>query len=478
MVKLISNRIENYQVVSPQNRAYTSGSVKKEHKEEIPKSTDKKVKSWKDMLAPLGLVAGGGILLYYGIKTPGKVKLFKNNIKSRLFQMEAELGDYNSFVKKTVDMQFGGVARYIQEYKQQRFPDISNFISNIKMLQNPKLISNINDLAFLTVAKSDVEVTRPGASDIGNFSVIVDQAVREASKLIDGKKYKSRMVMNDYVHVPKFKDGKHSDLMESAENQLIAMSTSISQQMETVKNEKLHIMIKANYKKMAEIITNMRQQRTASKENVIEATFEKLSSLLKLENFVPSYNKIPTLENYEKLTYEQLKPSSIPKSIEDMAKNNIYLSVIKSKDFNNFNDLNDRDVYEIFYRSPYNNNLKDLGFLIDRIRVKQAIANSLSETAESDNLNIIIAKLEYLSNKLHKVGSEELIKKCQKDFNKMTLGQRQAALYYVTTVSRRLGFDTIKDMDKYFAEHNDIYKTLNIRDYIEIFDRNPDLYFV
>lgn len=431
--------------------------------------------NWKDILAPMGLIAGGAIFLYYGIKTPGKVKLFKNNVKNRIFRMESELSEYSTFIKKTTEEYYKGASAFIKKYKEQRYISPASFLFNIKKLKDPKLVSRAMDIAFEAISRSDIDSAKGGASDIDNFGVLVHRITREVSDIIEHKKEKSKLVINDYVHLPKFKNNSHSDLVEASENQLISTATSITQQMDKLKDENLHSIIKTQYTKMADAITTARKLKTEAKELSINLAFEHIRSLLKLKDFFPSYYKLPTTDEFIKLNPQQLKPHSLPKSLQEYVPHNIFLATVAKKDFNTFTD---DDIYEIFYKSYYNNNLKDLRYLIDRLRIKQVIAKTSEDTTNAESFGVIIAKLEYLANKLNEFGTEEIIKKCQRNFHNMSVEQRRAALYYVTTVSKRLGFETIKDMDEYFSKNNDIYKTLSIRDYIDIFEKTPELYFM
>lgn len=475
MVNLIKDKISNPYSVSYNNSTYRQQSVQELQKSKTTEHPVKKFDNWKDALAPLGLIAGGGILLYYGVKTPGKITVFKNYVKNRKFEMSAQLSAYNTFVKNTVESYFKDISAYIQSYKKQAFVSPASFLSHIKMLDDPKAVSKANDLTFAAIARSDMETTRAGASDIGNFSVKIDKIVRASSSAVEHKKEKTKQIINDYVHLPKFKDGKYSDIVESSEDDLINMAAYISKQMDSLTSAKINSTVRESYLHMANMITEARKLRTEAKKNAINVTFEHISSLLKLDNFKPLYAGIPAKEEISKLTPDQLKPSVIPHGLQEVLSHNIYLQAVKSKDFNN---LTKTDLNEIFYRAPYNNSLKDLGFLIDRLRIKQEIAKAASESANVDSYGVLIAKLGYLANRLQEFGTEELINKCQKDFHKMTVEQRRAALYYVSTVSRRLGFDSIKEMDEYFSRNNEIYMNLNIRDYMDIFAKSPELYFI
>ena len=113
--------------------------------------------------------------------------------------------------------------------------------------------------------------------------------------------------------------------------------------------------------------------------------------------------------------------------------------------------------------------------MIDRIRLQNELDKSLGQDNEK-LYNNTIAKLESLGEKLKNFGEHELLTRCDKDFDNLSAEQKRAKLYYITQVSKRLGFETISDVDKYFA-NNEKYNKLNIRKYIEIFNKNPEIYF-
>ena len=91
--------------------------------------------------------------------------------------------------------------------------------------------------------------------------------------------------------------------------------------------------------------------------------------------------------------------------------------------------------------------------------------------------DVIIPKLEYLSKRLHEFGKRELLDVINKDFDHMRQDNRQAAVYYILRVAKRIGFESIQEMDEALMKENTVYANLNIRNYIRIFKENPDLYF-
>ena len=49
--------------------------------------------------------------------------------------------------------------------------------------------------------------------------------------------------------------------------------------------------------------------------------------------------------------------------------------------------------------------------------------------------------------------------------------------YYASRIARRLGYDSLQEMDNCLLKENIAYKDMNIRKYINIFINNPDIYF-
>lgn len=469
MVSLITEKFSIPSNIS-YNPAYINTSpVKKQSLKEItPAKKDK-------TLISLSLAAVGGILLYLGLKSPGKAQIFDKNIRNQVFKMEAEINAYVLYIKGIIDSSFEPISKYIKEYTAHNFINPLGFFANAKMLKEPISVARAQDLAFEAINRNNLEVSKAGASDMDTFAIKIEKIKKETAAKIDQKKEKIKLKIEDYIHLPNLNKDDSSDLTEAAENRLITMASSLSEQMNDIKDKKLNAIVKRQYAKMAEAITTARNLKYETKENVINNVYNHIRELLKLpENFVPSYYKIPTLENFERLTTEELKRTSLPKALKEPHIKNIYLTAIETKDFNN---LTNEDLNEIFYKASYDNNLQDLGFLIDRLRIRQVVAKSQNNTIEENTYRVIITKLEYLLNKLHEFGESELLKKCRLNFDNMELEQRRARLYDISTVSRRLGFTTLQEMDSYFAKYNEDYKLLNIREYINIFKNNPDLYF-
>lgn len=479
---MVSNILENFQthtgvgVKSPYNLPPVkkeTNSVTNLQNSDVSKNVNNQNK--EKYILPLGLIAGGGLLLYYGVKHPGNVNMFKKHVQNRLIQMEIEINSFETGAKRVIKDYSSAISGYIRNYKQNNNIIPTEFSSNIKRLNTSKQVVNAQDLAFEAIANTEDEHCRAGLPDEGLFRVKFEDLKREAVSQIERKQESTRLLFEDLAHLPRFASGKYSDLVENSESQLITTASVHLEELQDIKLGLVRKFTTDSYREMADFILKNRGLRNEAKVQVIENSFEQVRNLLKLsEDFKPSYDKIPTLDNFSKLTPEDLKPQAKLSDLDGHLTYNVYFEALKNMDFNK---ITKKDLTQIFYSSPYNNNLKDLGFLIDRLRLRKVV--SAQETSDNNKMyDVAIAKLEFLRNKLTSFGKNELIKKCSYDFENMNVEQRRAKLYYISTVSRRLGFDSFEDMDKYMSKNSSIYNALNIREYIDIIKSAPELYFM
>lgn len=474
MQNLTLNNMLNKSLVS-QHQAYQY-IPEPENKSMPVKVVNENSKSNKmNTIIPATLLTAGGILLYYGFKAPTKTRLFRTHVNNRLYTMEKKVQDFNTFIKNMIDTSFESVNSNIEAYKNSRTINFSESISHIKMLNAPNKVINAQDLAFEAITNHHNEYNRTGPSDMGIFSSNIEKVKSTVAKKIEAEKDKLKLELGDFAHLPAFKDGSHSDIVEAGEDKLITMQTALMEQIEEMKFSRLNLVTKNKYRTMAEYIIKARELKNQAKENVINVTFDHIRTLLKLDkDFIPSYFKVPGTENFEKLTAAELKPRLLPLSLRKTFENNIFLDTVQKKDFGN---LTYEDIKAIFYSMPYDNNLKDLGFLIDRLRLRQATLKARRPDIKN-SYDVIIPKLEYLSNKLHQFGRNELIEKAaSENYNNMNVEKRRASLYYISNISRRLGYESLEKMDIDFAKNSPAYEKLNIREYMKIIKNNPDLYF-
>lgn len=424
-------------------------------------------------ILPLGLIAGGGILIYYGVRKPNKLQFINNLVKKRTFEIEKNIKKLSVFIQNTIDESFKDSHIQIEEYKKSHFFDKSKHITIIEQNTSAKDALSTQDSAFKLIRTNYDDSHLGGATPFDRFNVNITRKAREASNKIDEKKWRTSIECGDLTLLPKSQNQKENDLLNQGEVKLAALYQYALSQISGAKDEKLSNIINTLSQSMADTIIDSKRELQKAKAEIIDSTFAKFREKLNLpETFIPTYSKTLTGENLAKLSPEELKPQRLPENLNEIFEYNSYWNAIKTKDFDK---LSSEDLKEIFYRTPTTEPITEIGFMIDRIRLQNELDKSLGQNNEK-LYNNTIAKLESLGEKLKNFGEHELLTRCDKDFDNLSAEQKRAKLYYITQVSKRLGFETISDVDKYFA-NNEKYNKLNIRKYIEIFNKNPEIYF-
>lgn len=424
-------------------------------------------------LLPLGLIAGGGVLLYLGLRRPSPRTMYTNFINGKLFNVEKKMRVFTASVKNSLDKVTAEATNFIDSYKTRRFIDPADNLGPLKSLTDPRHLIHAQDIAFETIIARDHARTRMGATDFGNFSSLVTSLIRTAKGEMADSQRLVKLDFGDILATPIARNEKYVDLIEECENRLISMINFSSEQTGKIIDEQTLAVVKHLHMQMANAVLEARKRVRHSKMNIIDETYSRMRSILGVNNLRPTYNMVPEATGFAHLTEAQLKPTKLPAKLRKAVPYNAYLKALQTKDFSN---LTDEDIREIFYSAPYENNLQDLGFLIDRLRLRQAVDKAKSPDRAS-SYDVIVPKLEYLSKRLHEFGKRELFGVLDKDFDHMRLEKKRASVYYVLRVARRLGFDSIQDMDAMMLKENSAYADLNIRKYIQIFKDNPDLYF-
>lgn len=472
MVNLITAKITNQPIISNSaaNIQVLEQSKTAPVYSEIPKSNDK-LKS----ILPFGLITGGALLIAYGLTRPGKVKCYKNLVQDRLFQIEKNVQEFANFTKDLMDNSFNNSKAHIDWYRENRMPNVTKYVDAISFSQDSKSALELQDKAFQAISTEFNEYIHPGASEFDRFKAVLFDAVREVTNNLNCKRSQKNIACGDLTLIPKLKEDKYSDLVEASEGQLFALANSAAQNMLKIQNKQLHEVVNAQTQEMAEAIINSRNMVSESKKALIDVAFDRIGRLLKLsDNFKPSYSNTLNLEHFEKLTPEELKVSKLPSTLNGIFSGNAYWEAVKTRDFSS---LSNEDLKHIFYSATPYTDINEIGIMIDRLRLRNELDKSVRKNNETV-YKTAIAKLEYLAVKLKDIGESELMLKCKQDFDNLSVEQRKAKLYYIHQISKRLGFNTIGQMDEYYAKNNEAYVKMPIRKYVEIIKENPDMYFI
>lgn len=434
-------------------------------------NTTQETEKTKNYLAPIGIITGGAALLYLGLKNFTRTGKLKTYVNEQFSLMDLKRSEYSKFVKQTINSIFPEASSHIKDFKTERFFSSAEPIRTIKTAENiTKLLEN-QDNAFELLHMHNTKFYKGGATPYDNFTILLEKIRRSAWAQAAPKRDQINMELQDIANLPNFSDGSHQKLVKLSYEILNDKKEKTIERMNKFTDEELGHTVTSYARDMMDTIVEIRTAQNSAKEAFINNAFKRANQLLGNESEIlkPTYSKIPTLDEFSKLTPEQLKPQPVPEEVSKIFENNTYFQAILEKDFNN---IDIEDLKQLFYGSPYENNLRDLGYLIDRMRLRQAVAKENSETYE-----VIIPKLQYLSNKLHEFGEAELVKKCSQDFSNMSTEQRKGALYYVNVVARHLGYESILKMDDAMV-NNYNYKDSYIRSFMSMFRKNPETYFI
>ena len=427
----------------------------------------------RKLALPLSLIASGGILLYFGLRKPSPEKLYNDFVRGKVSEMQRRVQKYSAFVKTALDSGYAPATKFIDDFKKTRFVDPAADLGPLRVLKDPRKLLNAQEIAFDAIIDVDKAQHKLGAPDFSDFVTKMIGWGRPAKSSIEREQRIVKLELSDYVKLPTLRNEKYSDIVEASENRLIEMVNFLGEQTALIEKSQTSSYTKRLYVQMADVILEMRSRVRQAKANVIDTTFARMRQLLGVRDLKPTYNTIPEASEFAELTARELAPTKLPKKLQKMSDSNIFLKIIQTKDFSK---LTDQDIAEIFWRSPYSNNLQDLGFLIDRLRLKRAVdkANTPDKKSIYDT---VIPKLEYLSKRLHEFGKRELLTTADKNFDTMSLEHKKVNLWYVSRVARRLGYISIHEMDEALLKESSAYADYNIRKYMSIFKSNPDLYF-
>lgn len=468
--KLESNSLANYQIAK--DNVVQTQTLPTNQK---PKTKSSKINNITKTVLPLSLITGGGLLIYYGLRKPSPTKIFNQLVKERFVKIEKYINDFSILNKKTVDEAFKNTDAIVEEYKKTHLINTSNYIQRINNTQTPTETINTHNNTFKSIEIIQQEQQHFGASDFDQFTGNLTNIKNDTNAKLDYERYQTEIHAKDLTHLPVFKDGSHADLVEASESQLISLLSSGSNEMQRLQKNKINTIINRKTRKFANAITEYRNNIKQTKQLIIDTTFNKIRSLLNLpEDFTPSYTKPKTLDNFNKLSSEDLKPNTTLNELNKVFEGSAIWNIIKTQDFTN---ISPNKLREFLYMLPPYENLSDINIMIDRIRLKNEVDKSLGINNDKINNNII-AKLEYLSCKLNELGEKELMKLCNNDFKNISIEQRKANLYYIYKLARKLGFSSIEQMDDFYTKNNTAYKDLSIHNYMDVIKEHPEYYFM
>ena len=420
-------------------------------------------------ILPLGLIAGGGLLIYYGVKGPNASKFVKKMVKDRISVIETRVSDFADNAKGYIWEQFRNADAPISEYIEQRVIHPQKFTKLLEKVNVPSDVLTSQDEAFELLQKEIYKDVRAGATDFDNFTSFLYSIRRSAGDCMNNKRHRTNLANGDLITLPQFKNGKRKKLLEKMSKQIDDKVKSSADEMLAVENEVFEKYIHEKSAKMAKAVTQKRDNFAEIKRLLLDDSFAKVRQSMGLgEEFVPMYNQIPTLENFSKLTKSELKPQNLPDGVEHIFNGTMFGEILKTQDFSK---LDDESLRIIFLKMLHVQNVQDIGIMADRLRLKAVVDGN------KDLYRVSIAKLEFLQNKLQEAGEKELFKRLQIDFTDMTAEQKRARFAYINDAGRRLGFNNLEQMHNSLSVSHPEYLETSFSKCIDEIKNKPEIFF-
>lgn len=481
MVNLITEKMTY--PVGKNNVAKPNIDLAREHKlhpilsEEVENKDVKSIKLKKSQLvSSISMIGAGGVLLYLGLRTPSKLKLFKKGVESRLFQMESLVNSYCAKVDNMVAKAFGESKKCIQEFAEKKCIKPSEYLVHFQKIKKPDEIIIAKDLAMSAISSVQKGEYNGGPSDFDFVAVVINREKNELDGRIFREGGRVKMELCNYVHIPKFADGKYANKVAEAEADVSTRHTILDRHIINTREQKVDKATQEQFKAIAEVVLKSREMALESKKQVIDVAFKKMSKALNLDNFAPSYNT----KNYSNAMFSSLTPKelkaqlNIPNKFKNAHKDNVFLDILENQDFNK---LSEDDISMAFHSLSDECNLNDLRFMIDGLRLEYEVAKSQS-LSKSKVYKVMIAKLQCLANELQTFGEKELFDKSAKNFDKLKPEQRPSIVFSIVSVAKKLGYNSLGELEDYFATINKMNSEFNIDKYLKLFLQDPEKYFV
>lgn len=457
--------------------AVNSFVIQQKQEDKTPKFEGNKTSNVEEKakkIFPFGMIAGGGLLIYYGVKKPSEIKFLKKLAKERISKIGQNVQEFVTETKRSIPETFKELNKHIQTYKKNRWIKPSEILTP---LENAKIAEDViaaQDSGFEIIQNEINKCHRQGATDFDDFLVQINKTKLSLCDKLNLDRYHRDLANGDLIHFPKFKDEKHKDLIETLSKDVDKEVKSASESMKQTQNEEIAQATRKEATKFSKIVTETRHLVSDTKSDLIDKAFPKIRKMLGLgEDFIPNHRHIANLKRFEQLSAEELKPQTLPQGAEKIFANTIFENIMKTKDFSK---LDDKEIQMIFARMSITTSVNDLGIMADRLRIKSEFAKSkgLNEEVLYNNA---LAKVEFLQNKLYKFGLDSYLEKAQTDFSKLNPEQKRAKFASIYSITRKMGYNTIEQMDKAILSKHRDYKNCPFRKQIPEIKQHPEMYY-
>ena len=81
---------------------------------------------------PFGMITGGALLVYYGVKKPSGSAFLKKLAKDRISKISQSVQEFSTDVKQSIKEEFKGLNKSVQEYKKNRWIKPTEILSDLE----------------------------------------------------------------------------------------------------------------------------------------------------------------------------------------------------------------------------------------------------------------------------------------------------------------------------------------------------------
>jgi hypothetical protein len=431
-----------------------------------PKKKDEveKTVSNSSKMVSIGVLSAGAVLLY------SKLQKYATE---KIELMTKKTDEYLTYSKKVCIDVFSGFSQTIRDFKKSKQIDAEPILEKIEKSKTPQSVVSSQDNGFEELAALRTPYSG-GMQDSDKFRTELEKRRLVAWNILASERNSRQADFSVWAYIPPFKDGSNQKLLDKFNGILTEHKDKKIAEMNKYTDSELQYLSRTYFQEFANTIVEARNSKNKIKETILDKAFDKVKNLLNLEkDFAPSYLEHIELDDFTKLTAEELKPQVLPDSIVEKFDGNPYMQAVIEKDFSN---ISEEEFKDIFNHIGENVLLKDLRYLIDRFRLKNEVLKSQNQS-DKTVFDVIIPKLKYLFVKLNNFGEKEIVNKVGKYFPEMNTEQKKSMLYYTNGISKKLGYTSLNMMDKKLLATNQDYARLNLNELMLEVKHNPDLYF-
>lgn len=425
--------------------------------------------------AATALAGGGALLLYLGCKNPSATKRIKKLYLEKSAGFMHTVANFREETQKLFTEHYKNIEPYIDYIRTEKFFNPYPARLKIAETKNSTEILDTLDTSFAQIRKARQKRLSPQLSDMDEARQAVYSTNYYAYRDAEQNKTKTAADMMTKSLMPRFKDGKHEELLDQYEEDLADQVNTAKAKMSKIQTQTSDEFRQTYCSKISAMISRFRKNHLTAAQDIMKDSFTRLGRMLGYdETFRPLFITGKTCKTITTLTPNDLSPQKLSGLSDKIITEPYVKYILENVDFKN---LSGSTLKKVFYSMPEDFDVKKLDLVTDRIRLQQAVELARKET-ENPELKNIAGKLEYLSFKLEEFGKAELLSKCDRNFTGISDEALKAKLYYVHKAAMRLGLYDIDDIDLFLTKNVSGYADTNFKQVVEKVRTNPELFYM